>query len=79
MTFRRTGDDAPREVDEICTPELAALAQLVVSTGKQGEEAVGVLAQILGLQRVRAASRMRLERALALISTSSAGERTSSG
>jgi very-short-patch-repair endonuclease/KaiC/GvpD/RAD55 family RecA-like ATPase len=67
ICFRRTSDDAPREVDEICTPELAALAQLVVSTGKQGDEAVGVLAQILGLQRVRAASRMRLERALAMV------------
>jgi hypothetical protein len=53
-----------RTVDEICMPELVSLAVDVLATGKSGEDAIAAMAKAIGLQRLRAASRPRLESAI---------------
>lgn len=55
-----------RAVDEICMPELISLAQDVLSTGKTGEAVILAMAKAIGLQRLRVASRPRLESAIRL-------------
>jgi hypothetical protein len=55
----------PRGVEEICLQELRSLAQQIRDLGLDGEDAVIAMARELGLQRLRAASRGRLEKALA--------------
>ena len=62
--FRSPGEDA-RPVDEICIQELVALAQsvLIVSSG---EAAITSMSERIGLSRIRAASRARLLKALAI-------------
>lgn len=57
------GDDA-RGVEEICEPELMSLARWVLGNGKAGEEALIMMAREMGLQKLRASSRGRLEAAL---------------
>lgn len=58
-------DGSFRSVEEICLQELMSLAQQVRSQGLSGEDALIAMARELGLQRLRAASRGRLESALA--------------
>ena len=58
-------DAAFRGVEEICMQELASLAQQIRRQGLSGEDALITMARELGLQRLRAASRGRLEGALA--------------
>lgn len=53
-----------RTVDEICMPELVSLALEVIASGDVGEGAVMAMARRVGLQRLRLASRRRLELAL---------------
>ena len=65
--FRKVADgEAVRTVDEICMAELVALAREVLATGRTGDEAVVAMARELGLQRLRAASRGRFEKAMEL-------------
>lgn len=65
MVFRRSRDDeASRNVDEICMPELVALAYEVLAQGAADEDAIVAMARELGLQRLRAASRGRFEYAM---------------
>ena len=52
--------------DEICMPELASLARLVIASGKAGDVVIVSMARELGLQRTGAAIRKRLEMALDL-------------
>ena len=69
VTFRRGPDESSRTVDEICMPELVALAREVLTTGRTGEAAIVAMARDLGLQRLRAASRGRFEAAIAKAGT----------
>jgi hypothetical protein len=62
--FRRATEDNTRSVDEVCLPELVALAQEVLSSGLMADAAVLAMARELGLQRLRAASRSRFEAAM---------------
>jgi very-short-patch-repair endonuclease len=67
FAFRGPGDeDAARGVEEICEQELVALARGILATGKAGEDALIAMARELGLSKLRAASRGRLEVVLAL-------------
>ena len=68
IPFRRAADEAARTVDEICMPELAALAREVIASGKEGEAAIVAMARALGVRRLGAASRGRFERAVGLLS-----------
>ena len=67
LAFRGGSEDG-RSVDEICMPELVALAKNVVAGGASGDSAVVAMARQLGQQRVRAAGRGRFEEALKLAS-----------
>lgn len=53
-----------RSVDEICMPELVSLALDVLAAGKSGEDAIAAMAKAVGLLRLRATSRPRLESAV---------------
>jgi very-short-patch-repair endonuclease len=65
VTFRwPTNDDSTRGVEEICEAELLSLARLVLQRGHSGQDALIAMARELGLQRLREASRSRLELAL---------------
>jgi len=64
VRFRRANDEFNRIVDEICMPELVALAREVLKSGKNGEDVIVVMARDLGLQRLRGISRSRLEKAI---------------
>jgi len=65
VVFRRSRDDeASRDVDEICMPELVALACEVLAQGAADEDAIVAMARELGLQRLRAATRGRFEYAM---------------
>jgi len=65
VSFRwPTDDDSTRAVEEICEAELVSLARLVLKRGHSGQEALIAMARELGLQRLREASRGRLEVAL---------------
>ncbi len=65
VVFRQSRDDeASRNVDEICMPELVALAYEVLAQGAADEDAIVAMARELGLQRLRAASRGRFEYAM---------------
>ena len=52
-----------RSVDEIALPELIALANEFHATGLTGEDAVFAMAREIGLSKLRATSRIRLETA----------------
>lgn len=67
MVFRRASEDYARTVDEICMPELVALAREVSTSGKSADDAVVAMARELGLQVLRMTSRGRLERAVAQV------------
>jgi len=62
--FRERGENETCAVDEIALPELVALARSL-KVG-YGEDPIVVLARRLGLSRLRAAARPRLEKAWAL-------------
>lgn len=65
ISFRwTTDDDSTRGVEEICTAELLSLARWVLRRGLSGQESLIAMARELGLQRLREASRSRLESAL---------------
>lgn len=66
VAFRWSADeDSARGVEEICEQELSSLARKVISSGRSGEEALITMAREIGLGRLRAASRGRLEAVLA--------------
>ena len=67
VAWRRAGDEATRPVDEICMEELCALARRAVQMGHRDEALLIAMARELGLAKLRAASRARLERAVALL------------
>ncbi len=69
ISFRRV-DDGSRTVDEICMAELTALATEVLAQGHRGEAVIMAMAREIGLQRLRSASRERLESALRSASSS---------
>ncbi len=58
-------DDSARGVEEICERELVSLARWVLASGKSGQLAAVVMAREMGLMKLRAVSRGRLEAALA--------------
>ncbi|MEC5387748.1 DUF3320 domain-containing protein [Uliginosibacterium sp. H3] len=60
-----TDEDSARGVEEICEQELLSLARWVIGTGKSGEDALIAMAREIGLMKLRAASRGRLEFVLA--------------
>ena len=65
VAFRRpAGEDSNRGVEEVCEAELTSLARAVLSRGYGGQDALISMARELGLQRLREASRGRLEDAL---------------
>ena len=63
MVFRRPETDVTRSVDEIALPELIALAHEFHAAGLTGEDAVFAMAREIGLSKLRATSRFRLETA----------------
>lgn len=64
VPFRRAAGEFVRTVDEICMPELIALGREILDSGKNGEAAIVAMARELGLQRLRAVSRGRVETAM---------------
>lgn len=65
VAFRRpASEDSNRSVEEVCEAELTSLARAVLSRGYGGQDALISMARELGLQRLREASRGRLEDAL---------------
>lgn len=65
VTFRwPTNEDSTRGVEEICEQELLSLARTVINSGKSGEEALIAMAREIGLMKLRAASRGKLEAVL---------------
>jgi hypothetical protein len=67
--YRRGTEHSARAVDEVCLPELTALARNVLSGGLTADAAVLAMARELGLQRPKATSRGRLEAAMACVQT----------
>lgn len=64
LAFRRPANDEQiRPADEISLPELSALAQELRAAGVLEDVLLADMARALGLQQLRAASRMRLEQA----------------
>ena len=64
LAFRRSGDESARTVDEVCMPELVALASEILAQGNTGEDAILSMASEMGLQRLRAFNRGRFEEAM---------------
>jgi hypothetical protein len=64
VTFRPPGPDAQRSMDEVCMEELVALAESVVSAAATDDENLVLMARELGISRLRASSRGRLDEAL---------------
>ena len=60
--FRLEVGGETRPADEICLAELVALARDVDTNLAQGEDPVAVMARSMGLQRLRAVTRPRLEK-----------------
>jgi very-short-patch-repair endonuclease len=68
ISFRwPTDDGSTRGVEEICTAELLSLARWVLRRGLSEQESLIAMARELGLQRLREASRGRLENALLVV------------
>jgi very-short-patch-repair endonuclease len=61
--FRRPDGGEPRSADEIAMLELIALARLVREQGRGGQDAILAMAQILGVHKLHAVTRQRLEKA----------------
>ncbi|MDN5537740.1 DUF3320 domain-containing protein [Comamonas sp.] len=64
VAFRPPGPDAQRSMDEVCMEELVALAESVVSAAATDDENLVLMARELGISRLRASSRGRLDEAL---------------
>lgn len=64
VTFRPPVPDAQRSMDEVCIEELVALAESVVSAAATDDENLVLMARELGISRLRASSRRRLDEAL---------------
>ncbi len=65
LAFRwPANEESTRGVEEICEAELLSLARLVLDRGHSGQESLIAMARELGLQRLREASRGRMELAL---------------
>lgn len=64
VAFRPPAPDAQRSMDEVCIEELVALAESVVSATATDEENLVFMARELGISRLRASSRGRLDEAL---------------
>ena len=60
---RPENESSIRPVDEICGDELAALARELRAKGKAGDALLHSMARELGLQKLTASSRLRLEKA----------------
>lgn len=76
VTFRWAADEeSVRSVEEISQEELLFLARQLLHKGMRGEEALVAMAREMGLQKLRATTRARLELTLAraLAEPSSAG------
>jgi len=63
---RKSWSALERSVEEVCLPELVALAREVIRLGGREASSVGTMARALGLNRVKSANRERLEQALTL-------------
>ena len=62
FAFRQPSDeDSVRGVEEICEAELRSLTRLVLHRGHSGQDALLAMARALGIQRLREASKVRLE------------------
>lgn len=71
VSFRWSADDdSTRGAEEICNAELLSLAKRILLRSLSEQESLIAMARELGLQRLREASRGRLERALQLAKTS---------
>jgi len=64
VPFRPAGADTQRSMDEVCMEELVVLARAAVEPTATDDENLVAMARELGLARLRAASRGRLEEAL---------------
>lgn len=65
IPFRWPADDGQaRHLDEICEQELRSLAQHVLAQDKSGEDAITTMARQIGLSRLTAGSRGRLQQVL---------------
>ena len=64
IAFRRPTEEGIRKVDEICLPELVALAREILADSKAGEAVIVAMARELGLHSQRAATRGRIEQAV---------------
>ena len=62
----RSSEEESRKVDEICMAELVSIAKHVEQRDSSVDTAIAAIARALGLQRVKAMSRARLEKALDL-------------
>lgn len=66
VTFRWAADEeSVRSVEEICQEELLFLARQLLDKGARGETALVAMAREMGLQKLRATTRARLELVLA--------------
>jgi very-short-patch-repair endonuclease len=63
ICFRQSSDGAARSVDEICLQELAHLALEMVNKGYDQESGITAMAREMGLLKLRAATRERLQHA----------------
>lgn len=64
VSFRVARDETSRTLDEICLRELVALAKAVQVSAAPGESHLSCMARELGLSKIRAATRLRLEKAI---------------
>ncbi len=64
VEFRPPGPDAQRSMDEVCIEELVALAESAAGATATNDELLVFMARELGISRLRASSRGRLEEAL---------------
>jgi very-short-patch-repair endonuclease len=63
---RKSWNALERSVEEVCLPELVALAREVLRLGGRDASSVTTMARALGLNRVKSANRERLELALTI-------------
>ncbi|WAG79109.1 DUF3320 domain-containing protein [Metapseudomonas furukawaii] len=74
LAFRRPADDVSlRAVDEISLTELAALARTLAARALRGDDLTYAMAREIGLQKVSAQARTRLEQAISCLEEGAAG------
>ncbi len=64
ISFRKVLGDSTRAIDEVCMSELVDLARQVNAKTNGTDDAILEMARQLGLQRLRSASRERLQKAM---------------